>query len=93
MPGRLQEDDRMNDQQRQWALAGARESIRQALDEFPELAGEFGVTRTAAESIKDKADRTFTPRRTARRVISAAGKKAISDAAKKRWAKWRKEQK
>lgn len=85
---------RMNDQQRAWALAGAKQSIIAALDAFPELAGDFGITQTTpAETIGQRHHRTFTPRRTAKRVISAAGRKRIGLAASKRWAQWRKDQK
>lgn len=83
----------MNDEQRQWAREGARQAITRALDAFPELAVDFGITKTAPESIKAKVDRTFTPARTAKRRMSAAGRKRISEAAKARWADWRKKNK
>jgi hypothetical protein len=88
------------DQHRVWARDGARQAIAAALDAFPELAATFvGITTTAdarltkheaeAETLAAKHRRTFTKRRTAQRTFSAAGRKAISDAAKKRWANWR----
>ena len=80
----------MNEQQRGWALAGARQAIIDALSSFPELGVEFGVTKITAETLKAKVDRTFTTQRTAKRNMSAAARKRISDAAKKRWVEWRK---
>lgn len=71
-----------------WARVGARLAVIAALDTFPELAAEFGITKTD-DVVEERPKRR--PARTAR-TFTVAGKKAISNAAKKRWAGWRKQQ-
>jgi hypothetical protein len=71
---------------KQWALVGARARIAELTAEIDRIRatfpGEFGGRGRAAQG--------GAPR-TGKRRLSAAGRKAISDAAKLRWAKVRAE--
>jgi hypothetical protein len=68
---------------RQWALVGARARIQELSAEIEKIRamfpGEFGLRQEA------KTGKTGGRRK--KRQLSAAGRKAISDAAKARWAR------
>ena len=68
---------------RQWALVGARARIQELSAEIEKIRamfpGEFGL--------RGGAKKGATQGRRTKRQLSAAGRKAISDAAKARWAR------
>jgi hypothetical protein len=84
---------------RQWAIIGAEQRLLQIAEEaaaihraFPELrrrGGRIGIGRIPASPSAGGGEDTGQPRRRRRR-LSAAARKRISDAQKKRWAKQRK---
>jgi hypothetical protein len=68
---------------RKWALVGARARIQELSAEIEQIRsmfpGEFGLRGGAKKGV--------TAGRRKKRKLSAAGRKAISDAAKARWAR------
>lgn len=75
------------------ARAGAAARIAQLEEEIARIRATFGrgAAPRRARSGGAAAAQTEAPRK--RRRMSAAGRKRIADAAKRRWAKWRSEQK
>lgn len=75
---------------RQWALVGARVRIQELSAEIEKIRavfpGEFGLRGGA----KAKMGAIERPRK--KRKLSAAGRKAISEAAKARWARHKAEE-
>jgi hypothetical protein len=74
---------RTSAEMRQWALVGARARIQELSAEIERIRamfpGEFGLPAGAK--------RGATTGKPKKRKLSAAGRKAISDAAKARWAR------
>jgi hypothetical protein len=86
---------------REWAVKGAEQRLIEIAEEakliyatFPELRARG---REVEAAIQSSATRTASPRSEAtahrpQRQMSAAGRKRIGDAAKRRWAEWRAKQ-
>jgi len=70
----------------EYARAGAEARIQQLRAELAALEGAFGAGRGRGRAGRGAAGGPATTRK-----LSAAGRKRIAAAAKKRWAKWRAE--
>jgi hypothetical protein len=75
---------------RRWALIGAEQRLVQLAEEAAAIYREFPELRQGRKTAEvpfPRAPREVPFPKRKRRKLSAAGRKAISDAAKKRWAK------
>jgi hypothetical protein len=74
---------RTSAEMRQWALVGARARIQELSAEIDKIRAMF----PGESGLRGGATKGATQERRKKRKLSAAGRKAISDAAKARWAR------
>jgi hypothetical protein len=75
----------------EYAREGAQAHIQRLKAELAALEAAFGGRRVAHRKGKPDGPATVAQQSKKRRKMSAAARKRIGDAAKRRWAKWRAE--